>query len=173
LWEHKGALLLSVGEQKVTKESLTRLREKILAYAKSSVRRLLFYEGPFKSCFLLQFGAVQLSICFSLRIRSAALAVKYRCSFLPKNISASAQQAAAKASPYKKERALRLFLFLQKSYFLFFSKCAFVSLNTTGLSAISAIRLGSAIRPLRVSAMSHASWSFMVVPTIMNRQKMT
>jgi len=62
----KQAMLLSVGEQKVTKESLTRLREKILAYAKSSVRRLLFYEGPFKSCFLLQFGAVQLSIwCIS------------------------------------------------------------------------------------------------------------
>ena len=41
--EKKGAcwaLLLSVKKQKVTKEFFTRLKEKILAFAKSSVRRL-------------------------------------------------------------------------------------------------------------------------------------
>ena len=82
-------MLLSVGEQKVTKESLTRLREKILAYAKSSVRRLLFYEGPFKSCFLLQFGAVQLSIWFSLRMCLPRLRWGEEEFSTPKNISAS------------------------------------------------------------------------------------
>ena len=60
------------------------------------------------------------------------------------------------------------------SYFLLGSseKCRLVSLTTTPDRATRAIRLGMAMRPLRVSAMAQARSSFMVAPTKMTMMKM-
>ena len=59
------------------------------------------------------------------------------------------------------------------SYFLLGTseKCRFVSLTTTPDRANRAIRLGMAMRPLRVSAMAQARSSFMVAPTKMTTRK--
>ena len=63
---------------------------------------------------------------------------------------------------------------VRESYFLLGSseKCRLVSLTTTPDRATRAIRLGMAMRPLRVSAMAQARSSYMVAPTKMTMMKM-
>ena len=51
-----------------------------------------FYEGPFESCKLLQFGALRLSIWCSLRMCSPHLRWNIDSLIHPKDISASARQ---------------------------------------------------------------------------------
>ena len=53
-----------------------------------------------------------------------------------------------------------------------FEKCSLVSWATTGHRTRTPIRLGIAIRPLRVSAISHARDSFMVAPISRKTTKM-
>ena len=61
-------------------------------------------------------------------------------------------------------------VFLGKIYFV---KCSFVSLMTTGLRPSRATRLGTAMKPLRVSAMFQTRPSFRVAPTRITQTKMT
>jgi len=52
-------------------------------------------------------------------------------------------------------------------------KCSFVSLMTTGLSSRMPMRFGIAMRPLRVSEMSHTSLRLATEPAMTTRQKRT
>ena len=52
------------------------------------------------------------------------------------------------------------------------AKCRFVSRTTTPDKAITAIKFGMAMRPLRVSAMSQARPRSIVAPTTMMMMKM-
>ncbi len=88
----------------------------------------------------------------------------------PKHKKAVLRDDLSPAAQRRKEGGTRN----ERGYFLLATseKCLLVSRTTTPDRPTRAIRLGRAMRPLRVSAIAQASFRSMVAPTKMTRMKM-